>query len=137
MNENPTILVIEDEELLRIAIVKKLVKSNITPVACSSGRQALDYLKQAHMLPDAIWLDYYLRDMNGLEFMDELKKNSIWATIPVFVVSNSASTTKVHNMLALGAKRYVLKAEHRLDDIIAEIHAYISAGKKENTATKQ
>ena len=38
--------------------------------------------------------------------------------IPVLVVSNSASPDKVHRMLALGAKKYMLKAESRLDDLV-------------------
>lgn len=134
-NTKQTILVVEDEELLREAIVKKLTLSGIAPISCSSGKEALSYLSQALTLPDAIWLDYYLKDMNGIEFMAALKKNNRFVAIPVIVVSNSASMTKVHNMLALGAKKYVLKAEHRLDDIIQEILSYIKSGKaNEHTA---
>jgi CheY-like chemotaxis protein len=69
-------------------------------------------------LPCAVWLDYYLKDMNGLAFMQTIKENPKWSHIPVVVVSNSASPEKVNNMLALGAKRYILKAEYRLDEII-------------------
>lgn len=119
------IMVIEDEELLLQAIVRKLEKHEITPISCTNGEQALDYLRNVQHLPDAIWLDYYLKDMNGLEFMGELKKNQQWATIPVIVVSNSASEPKVQAILDLGAKKYLLKAEHRLDDIISEITHFI------------
>lgn len=113
-----TILVVEDEPLLLQAIIKKLEVSGIGSVACSSGKQGLDYLASLQELPDAIWLDYYLQDMIGLEFMQKVKENSAWAKIPVFVVSNSASEQKIEAMLKLGAKKYLLKAEHRLDDII-------------------
>lgn len=128
-NKTHTILVIEDEEMLRSAIAKKLALSGITAILCEGGSEALDYLQTHEVLPDAIWLDYYLKDMNGLEFMNALKQKPAWVTIPVIVVSNSASETKVHNMLALGAKKYVLKAEHRLDDIIKEILNYVSLPK--------
>lgn len=124
--QNPTIMVVEDETLLLQAITKKLKLSNLDVVSCSSGQQAVDYLNNLDELPDAVWMDYYLKDMNGLSLMQQLKANPKWATIPVFVVSNSASPEKVHNMLGLGAKRYVLKAEFRLDEIIEMMREMIN-----------
>ncbi len=116
--QSPTIMVVEDETLLLQAITKKLKLSNLDVISCASGQQAIDYLQSLDELPDAVWLDYYLKDMNGLAFMQSVKENPKWAGIPVVVVSNSASPEKVHNMLALGAKKYILKAEYRLDEII-------------------
>lgn len=112
------VMIVEDENLLLQAISKKLKLSGIEPISCSSAKQAIDYLKEIEKLPNAIWLDYYLGDMNGLEFVKALKENPKWAKIPIVVVSNSASDKKVHNMLALGVEKYLLKAEYRLDEII-------------------
>jgi two-component system, chemotaxis family, chemotaxis protein CheY len=122
---NPTIMVVEDEVLLLQAITKKLKLSNMDVLSCSSGQQAIDYLSNLDELPDAVWLDYYLKDMNGLAFMQKLKDQPKWKDIPVLVVSNSASPDKVHTMLALGARKYILKAEHRLDEIINMIRDYV------------
>ena len=124
--QNPTIMVVEDEVLLLQAITKKLKLSGMDVLSCSSGGQAVDYLNSIDELPDAIWLDYYLKDMNGLAFMQEVRNNPKWANIPVLVVSNSASPEKVHNMLGLGAKKYILKAEYRLDEIIGLIRGIIA-----------
>jgi len=129
--QTPTVMIVEDETLLLQAITKKLKLSGIDVLSCASGQQALDYLESLDEMPDAIWLDYYLKDMNGLSFMEELKKNKQWATIPVVVVSNSASSEKVHNMLALGVKKYILKAEYRLDEIIAIIRELIADKQEE------
>lgn len=118
-------MVVEDEVLLLQAITKKLKLSGMDVLSCASGQQAVDYLDNLDELPDAVWLDYYLKDMNGLAFMQELKANPKWTDIPVIVVSNSASPEKVHNMLALGAKKYILKAEYRLDEIIVMIQEFI------------
>jgi CheY-like chemotaxis protein len=116
--QNPSIMVVEDEVLLLQAITKKLKLSNLDVISCASGQQAVDYLNNLDELPDAVLLDYYLKDMNGLAFMQRLKENPKWSNIPVVVCSNSASPDKVHNMLALGAKKYLLKAEYRLDEVI-------------------
>lgn len=126
--ENPTIMVVEDETLLLQAITKKIKLSGMDVLSCASGQQAIDYLGSLDELPDAVWLDYYLKDMNGLAFMQQLKENPKWADIPVLVVSNSASPEKVTNMLGLGAKKYILKAEYRLDEIIQMIKEFIQEG---------
>jgi two-component system, chemotaxis family, chemotaxis protein CheY len=124
--QNPTIMVVEDENLLLQAITKKIKLSNMDVLSCSSGQQAIDYLNNIEELPDAVWLDYYLKDMNGLAFMQALKENPKWENIPVLVVSNSASPDKVSTMLGLGAKKYILKAEYRLDQIIDLIKDFIN-----------
>lgn len=124
--ENLTIMVVEDESLLLEAVTKKLELTGIKTVSCSSGKQAIDYLSNFTHLPDAIWLDYHLKDMDGVEFMAKMKEYPQWENVPVIVVSNSASQEKVHSMLALGAKQYVLKAEHRLDDIIETVKELIN-----------
>ena len=111
-------MVVEDESMLLQAINKKLTALGIEVISCVSGKQAVDYLDALTEVPDAIWLDYFLKDMNGLEFMSEMKKHKGWENVPVLVVSNSASPDKVSHMIALGAKRYVIKAEHRLDEIV-------------------
>lgn len=127
-------MVVEDETLLLQAITKKLKLSNLDVISCASGQQAVDYLNNLDEMPDAVWLDYYLKDMNGLAFMQTLKENPKWADIPVLVVSNSASPEKVHNMLGLGAKKYILKAEYRLDEIIEMILRFIAEGGGEGLA---
>ena len=124
--ESPTIMVVEDEELLLRAITQKLKLSNFGVISCESVRQAIDYLNTLPELPDAIWLDYYLKDSNGLEFMKQIRENKKWERIPVVVVSNSASPDKVSTMLALGVKKYLLKAEYKLSDIIETFRAFIN-----------
>lgn len=134
--QKPTILVIEDETLLLQAITKKLKLSGIDVLSCTTGQQAIDYLNNLDDLPDAVWLDYYLKDMNGLAFMQELKKHPKWSGIPVVVVSNSAGPEKVHNMLALGVKKYVLKAEYPLTEIIEMVLEFVRDSGPDTNATE-
>jgi CheY-like chemotaxis protein len=118
MTHSPRVLVIEDDPLLLQAIEKKLAVSGCTPIPCSTGQKGLAYLNSGEQKPDIIWLDYYLTDMNGLGFMHQIKKHPEWMHIPLIVVSNSASDDTVHAMLALGADKYMLKADHKLEEII-------------------
>lgn len=130
-----TVMVVEDESLLLEAITKKLKLSGLDVLSCASGQQAIDYLGSIDHMPDIVWLDYYLKDMDGLAFMETLKSDPSWQKIPVMVVSNSASPEKVHHMLTLGAKKYILKAEYRLDEIINMLQSLVTETTAE-TATE-
>lgn len=124
------IMVVEDESLLLQAIGKKLQRDGFDVLMCTQAGQAIDYLKTLEDLPDLIWLDYYLPDMNGGDLLDVIGKNEKWKNIPVVVVSNSASDLKVQSLLAKGAKRHLLKADHRLDEIVKIIKTFIGKGAK-------
>lgn len=115
------ILVVEDEPLLLEAIGKKMEIEDLPAQLCSTGAEALAYLETAKQPPAAIWLDYHLSDMDGLTFMSRLQKHKEWQDIPVVVVSNTASDDKINAMLLLGAKKYIVKAENRLVDIIGMV----------------
>lgn len=115
------LLVVEDEPLLLEAISEKLKKEKIQTILADTAPKAFKLLAAEKKVPDAIWLDYYLKGTTGLEFVVELKKNPKWVNIPIVVVSNSASTEKVQNMLTLGVNKYLLKANYRLQDILKEI----------------
>lgn len=112
------IMIVEDEPMLLRAIVTKFEKIDIEVIACATGQEGLDYLIKGKKLPDAIWLDYYLTDMNGLDFIHQLKTHKSSLDIPVIVVSNSANDDNKKNMLALGIKKYILKADYRLEEIV-------------------
>ena len=116
--KRPIIMVIEDETLLLRAIVKKLSLNDIDTISCTGGKQAIDYLSNTPELPDVIWLDFYLKDMNGMDFMKLLQADPRWSKIPVIVVSNSGSDDHMQSMLASGVKKYLIKANFRLEDLI-------------------
>ena len=118
-------MVIEDEHLLLKAIERKLRLNNLNVIACESGTQAIENLNKKTAPPDAIWLDYYLGDTTGIEFMKKLRQNAKWTDIPVLVISNSANPEKVSAMIALGAKDYLLKANYRLDTLVSKIQSLI------------
>lgn len=128
---NSTVMIIEDESLLLDVISKKIKKSGLISITCTSGEKAIEKLKKMTEMPEVIWLDYHLRGgMDGLEFLQEIKANVKWSGIPVVVVSNSASSDEVHHMLALGVNKYILKAEYRLDQIIETIMKFVNDGEK-------
>jgi len=145
-NNKKTILVIEDERSLLKAIKLKLEKSNFqvitsrsveraftTPiknVTISNVRVALEHLEELERV-DAIWLDHdLLGDEDGLDFVTKFKANGgKWSKVPIFVVSNTASSDLVKTYAKLGVNKYYVKAEYRLENIIKDIT--LSLGNKD------
>ena len=123
-HKEKTILVVEDERPLLVAIKKKLEKNGFEVVTARSVEQASGYLKDVGSI-DAIWLDHYLLGKeNGLDFVIMCKKEDSWCkNIPIFVISNTASADKVQAYLKLGINKYYVKAEKRMDAIIEEMRA--------------
>lgn len=124
------VLVIEDEALLLKVISKKFETIGVETVSCVSSTQAVDYLtslSEINDFPDVIWLDYYLKDSDALDFMQKLKEHPEIPDIPIVVVSNSASEEKVKSLLALGADKYLLKSENKLEDLVKQIKQIINS----------
>ncbi len=142
-----TILVIEDEISLLKAIKIKLGKSNfrvitsrsverafstpIKKVTLSSVEVALKHLEELERV-DAIWLDHdLLGEEDGLDFVTKFKANGgKWTKVPIFVVSNTASSDLVKTYAKLGVNKYYMKAEHRLENIIKEISSTLESKRK-------
>lgn len=121
MKKTFTVLVVEDEKLLLEAIGRKMEIEGIDTVLCETGAEAFEYLEKGPVKPNLVWLDYHLSDMDGISFMNKLHASPGCSDMPVVVVSNTASDEKVHAMMLLGAKRYVVKAESKLLDVIRTI----------------
>jgi len=122
-NKKRVILVLEDERPLLEAIKLKLEKTGFEVVSSRTIEQAKSYINDLEKV-DAIWLDHYLIGKgSGLDFIAWCKEvNNIKCNmVPVFVVSNTASDDKVATYMSLGAKKYYIKSNHKLDEIIKEI----------------
>ena len=123
INQNKVILVLEDERPLLEAIKIKLEKNDFEVVTARSVEQAKQYAFDLGHI-DAIWLDHYLIGKeSGLDFIAWCKEddNAKCKHVPIFVVSNTASSDKVSTYMSLGAKKYFVKSNHKLDEIIKEI----------------
>lgn len=131
MINKPIILVVEDERPLAEAIKKKLEKCDFEVVTARTVEQAMSYFDEQVKI-NGIWLDHYLLGKeNGLDLVTKIKsEESEWKTIPIFVVSNTASPDKVQAYLKLGVDKYYTKADFKLEEIINDIRATLNLKEK-------
>lgn len=122
----PTVLVVEDERPLQEVIRRKLELSGFTVLVARRIEEATAHLQGTERVA-VIWLDHYLLGKeNGLDFVARVKNHPEWQSIPIFVVSNTASPDKVQSYLTLGVNQFYTKSDFRLDQIIEEIKKSIA-----------
>ncbi|MBI4494088.1 MAG: response regulator, partial [Chloroflexi bacterium] len=78
-------LVVEDDGSAREMLRRLLEREGWAVVEAENGRVALE--RVAAQQPDLILLDLMMPEMDGFEFVVELRKRSEWRTIPVVVVT--------------------------------------------------
>ena len=91
------VLVVEDEEITRKTIRDMLEHQGWDVSEAENGRAGLACLDQ--VCPDVILLDLMMPDMDGFEFTTELRKNEVWRSIPVVVVTAKDLTLEDRLML--------------------------------------
>lgn len=109
------IAIVEDEESLQRVLVEWLGTEGYEAVGITTGTEALERIPQER--PDLILLDLILPEINGLDVMRRLKDNPETAKIPVVIVSNFGEVESRKRAMELGAKNYLVKAEHNLESV--------------------
>jgi CheY-like chemotaxis protein len=97
----------DDASLLETAVRK--YDADIAFVKCYGGTEALAFLSKSKVTPDLILMDVNMPVLNGFDCLIELRKNSRFQHIPVFMLSTSASPRDVAAALELGARRFLTK----------------------------
>lgn len=80
-----TLLVVDDDEGSRALVRQAVEREGWTVVEAENGARALDAVRSR--VPDAIVLDLMMPEMNGFEFLTQLRDRAEWRAIPVVVVS--------------------------------------------------
>lgn len=129
MQSEVLILLVEDD-LVDIMTIKRALKEiKITnPIAvCNNGLEALDYLKnKSNTRPGIILLDLNMPKMNGIEFLQVIKKNIDFKRIPVVVLTTSKAEQDKMESFNLGVSGYMIKPVDYLQfvETIKTIHLY-------------
>lgn len=123
--KQPLVLVVEDDSTLAAAIQARLTFLGLGFRYVVGGQSGLEYLQNSGEKPDAIWLDFFLSDMDGLTFMKRLQNIENAKDIPVIVVSNSSNPEHMQEMKNYGAKEYFIKSDSSLEEMSDKLIEYL------------
>ncbi len=93
------------------------------------GASALEKLQKMEEVPAAILLDIMMPNMNGLTLIQNLRKNPRFAKVPIAVLTNSFYKEDEQYFLSKGADLYLVKIEHKADEVVKKIEELIVKGK--------
>jgi len=118
------LLLVEDDDTARALIRPAVEREGWEVVEATNGRVALERLKEAR--PDAIILDLMMPEMDGFEFLAELRKRAEWRHIPVVVVTAKDLTEEDHRRLNGEVERILQKDAPTRDDMLREVSATLT-----------
>ena len=104
------VLIVDDSNSMR-AVIKKIVTISgfqmDTCLEAGNGREAMELL--ATNWVDVIISDINMPEVNGLELLDQLKKNDTLKEIPVIMITTEGSSERMQEAFGRGAKGFIKK----------------------------
>lgn len=124
MSENqPTVFIVEDDKFLSLVLKGRLEREGIKVFQAFDGKEALELLK--NNIPNLILLDLIMPNMSGFEFLENLRQDPQYSTIPVIVISNLGQETDVQKAKTFGVIDYYVKVRTSIEDLIYRIKEII------------
>jgi adenylate cyclase len=115
-----SILVVEDDLPTREALCRTLTGMGYAVHVAVNGRSALDWL-DSRPAPSLILLDLMMPEMDGFEFLRELRTRPLFAGIPVIVVTAKELTAEDFGVLSGQAERIIAKDPSYLIELAAAV----------------
>lgn len=106
-NESAKILVVDDSQVIRKTLNKRLQAQGYAVTEANSGAEALELLKKEAF--DLILLDVIMPEMNGNETLQEIRKLFGPAQLPVIMSTAMDQSDDMVVSFRLGASDYVTK----------------------------
>ena len=102
-----SLLVVDDSEMNRDMLTRRLVRRGYTVAAAENGRRALDMIAAQPF--DLIVLDIMMPGLSGLEVLEELRHRYAPSELPVIMATAKDQSEDIVMALKLGANDYVTK----------------------------
>jgi len=114
------VLVVEDDRDVLDGLCEALRAEGYTVGRAENGREAMDYLAKVGR-PSVILLDLAMPVMNGRQFLDEKRRASDLATIPVVLISADSQIGRTAKELEVDG---FLQKPVRVDALLSAVNRY-------------
>jgi CheY-like chemotaxis protein len=121
------ILIVEDDNFVAEVYLAKLSEMGYETVLAQNGEEGLAELKKGKI--DLILLDILMPIMNGIEMLEEVKKNEEWKNIPVILLTNIGEKESIQKVREMGVKNYLIKSHFTPAEVIEKVESVFSENK--------
>jgi CheY-like chemotaxis protein len=119
------ILLVEDDPKIRGLLRRRLESEGWTVTEAGNGREALE--QAARNRPDVILLDLLMPEMDGFEFIQELRRKEECRTIPVMVLTAKELTPEDRQQLSGHVSRILQKDSSSREELLREVARLLAA----------
>jgi PAS domain S-box-containing protein len=119
------VLVVEDDAEIRKLLRRRLEKEGWAVAEAENGRVALE--RMAENRPELILLDLMMPEMDGFQFLEEVRKQEGWRSIPVVVVTAKDLTPEDRLVLSGSVTQILQKGAHSQEELLREIRDLVAA----------
>ena len=119
------VLVVEDDAEIRKLLGRRLEKEGWAVAEAENGRVALE--RMAENRPDLILLDLMMPEMDGFQFLEEVRKQEGWRSIPVVVVTAKDLTPEDRLVLSGSVTQILQKGAYSQEELLREIRDLVAA----------
>ena len=113
-----TVLLVEDDPMIRIPIVTALKRKGWTVVATSDGREALEVFTARRSEIGVVVLDLVMPRKDGLATFHEL--HHLDTKLPVILTFGLSDDARLGTMLSLGVREFLPKP-YAVEDLLAAL----------------
>ena len=128
-----SILIVEDEEPIRILLTYNLEKEGFRVRECESGEEVIRLIGEER--PDLVVLDWMLPGISGIEVCRLIRTRSGTRDIPVLMLTARGEEAERVRGLATGADDYVVKP-FSLPELIARIRSLLRRANPETVSDR-
>jgi two-component system chemotaxis response regulator CheY len=101
-------LVVDDSRPIRRIEGEILTELGFDTRDACHGKEALERLKDAPP-PDVVLVDWNMPEMDGLEFIKAVRRDSRYAGVVILMVTTETETDQMLRALSAGADEYLMK----------------------------
>lgn len=123
-NQLKRLLIVEDDEIQRKAIIELIGHDDVAITAVSTGSEALNELHSQRY--DCMVLDLMLTDMTGFELLDQIRDDQYLNDLPIIIYTGKELDSKEEMKLRKYAESIIIKdvksPERLLDETTLFLH---------------
>ncbi|MDQ3076952.1 MAG: response regulator [bacterium] len=114
------IFLIDDDTFLLNMYTLKFSKSGFEVTTAQHGIDVIKKLKDG-FVPDIMLLDIIMPGIDGLDLLEEIRKEKLIPDTVVIMLTNQSDTTDIEKAKSLGVSGYIVKATTVPSEVIQEV----------------
>lgn len=130
-----SIMVVDDDTFMREMVRRQLEKAGWQVLEAANGCKALEVMQTTP--PQLILLDLMMPEMNGFEFVSELRKHPEWQSIPVIITTAKELTEADRQQLQGNVESIFEKGSGGQLTLLAQVQALVSQAVSQQQSSNQ